>query len=83
MIKYSVLFLEEAGGLGCLTWFSHVFEWSAPQSQASFPQNTLHPGKIKRTLKEPQAKPFNWETSQAKASVSVDRESNCPLVEER
>ena len=52
VIKYCVLFLEEAGGLGCLTWFSHVFEWSAPQSQASFPQNTLHPGKIKRTPKE-------------------------------
>ena len=74
MIKYSVLFLEEAGGLGCLTQSSHVFEWSAPQSQASFPPNALHSGKIKHTLKEPQAKPFNWETSQAKASVSVDRE---------
>ena len=45
LIKYYVLFLEEAGGVGYLTWFSRVFEWSAPQSQASFPQNTLHPGK--------------------------------------
>lgn len=41
---------------------------------ASFPKNTLYPGKIKCTPTEPHAKPFNSETRQAKASMSMDRE---------
>lgn len=60
----------------CLLFLNDLYlnQW------ASFPKNILRPGKIKCTPMESHAKPLYSETTQATASLSVNREGEPPAL---
>lgn len=78
-------FPEEGHDLGCLQLLSFVLEWSTPQSIDHFYKKYPTSRENKVYSAKSQAKPFNSETMQAKAFISIDRmreTATCPLVEE-